>query len=124
MQWPAAGLSRVPYGVYTGAAVAQQEQQRIYRGATWNYLCLDAELMPWSAKAQGLLETQYAAVGAAARLGLGASIEALRQAGVLDGQALRALARYHRPTTLDPHGRVVAESVAGFELAPVGELIG
>ena len=53
-----------------------------------------------------------------------ASVEALRQAGVLDGGALRALARYHRPTVIDPHGRVGAESVAEFELAPVGELIG
>ena len=53
-----------------------------------------------------------------------ASIEALRQAGVLDGGALRALARYHRPVLLDPHGRVGAEAVAEFELAPVGELIG
>lgn len=53
-----------------------------------------------------------------------ASIEALRQVGVLDGQALRMVARYHRPTILDPHGRVGAESIAEFELAPVGELIG
>jgi L-asparaginase II len=53
-----------------------------------------------------------------------ASIEALRQAGVLDGQALRVLARYHRPASLDPHGRVAAEAIAEFELAPVGELIG
>ncbi len=53
-----------------------------------------------------------------------ASIEALRQAGVLDGQALRVLARYHRPSTHDPHGRVAAEAIADFELAPVGELIG
>jgi L-asparaginase II len=53
-----------------------------------------------------------------------ASVEALRQAGVLDAQALRMLARYHRPTILDPHGRVGAESIAAFELAPVGELIG
>ena len=53
-----------------------------------------------------------------------ASVEALRQAGVLDGQALRVLARYHRPTILDPHGRVGAEAIAEFELAPVGELIG
>jgi len=53
-----------------------------------------------------------------------ASVEALRQAGVLDGGALRDLARYHRPTELDPHGRVGAETVAEFELAPVGELIG
>lgn len=53
-----------------------------------------------------------------------ASVEALRQVGVLDGQALRMLVRYHRPTVLDPHGRVGAESIAEFELAPVGELIG
>ena len=53
-----------------------------------------------------------------------ASVEALRQAGALDGQALRVLARYHKPTILDPHGRVGAEAIAEFQLAPVGELIG
>ena len=52
------------------------------------------------------------------------SVEALRQAGVLDGGALREVARYHHPTVLDPHGRVGAETVPEFELAPVGELIG
>lgn len=52
-----------------------------------------------------------------------ASIEALRQAGVLDGQPLRMLARYHRPADLDPHGRTGAESIADFELAPVAELV-
>jgi len=51
-----------------------------------------------------------------------ASVEALRQAGVLEGQVLRQLARYHRPQILDPHGRVGAESIADFELAPIGEL--
>ena len=53
-----------------------------------------------------------------------ASVEALRQAGVLDPQALRMLTRYHRPASIDPHGRVSAEAVPEFELAPVGELIG
>jgi hypothetical protein len=51
-------------------------------------------------------------------------VESLRQAGVLEGQALRVLARYHRPPSLDPHGRVVGEAVPDFELAPVGERIG
>ena len=42
------------------------------RAALWDslkteWLCLDAELMPWSAKAQELLRRQYAAVGASAR---------------------------------------------------------
>jgi L-asparaginase II len=53
-----------------------------------------------------------------------ASVEALRQAGVLDGGALRDLVRYHRPVTLDPHGRAAAEAIPDFDLAPVGELIG
>jgi L-asparaginase II len=53
-----------------------------------------------------------------------ATVEALRQAGVLEGQALRVLARYHRPPDIDPHGRVAAEAVPSFELAPVGELTG
>lgn len=53
-----------------------------------------------------------------------ATVEALRQAGVLEGQALRVLARYHRPPSMDPHGRVAGEAVASFELAPVGELTG
>src|SRR5262249_20599155 len=35
---------------------------------TW--VCLDCELMPWSAKAQELLKSQYAAVGAAGRAAL------------------------------------------------------
>ncbi len=42
--WPGAGLTRVPFSAYTGQDLVQQEQQRIYRGATWNYLCLAAEL--------------------------------------------------------------------------------
>ena len=52
-----------------------------------------------------------------------ASVEALHQAGVVEGQALRMLSRYHRPLTLDPHGRVGAEAIASFVLAPVGELV-
>ncbi|MEO5703531.1 MAG: asparaginase [Candidatus Limnocylindrales bacterium] len=52
-----------------------------------------------------------------------ASIEALAQAGVLDGQPLRMLNRYHRPLTTDPHGRQSAEALASFELAPLGELL-
>ena len=53
-----------------------------------------------------------------------ATIEALRQAGLAEGAALRALGRYHRPPSLDAHGRVAAEAIPEFDLAPVGELIG
>ncbi|WP_378738533.1 polynucleotide kinase-phosphatase [Nocardia brasiliensis] len=45
-----------------------------------DWLLLDAELMPWSAKAIGLLRNQYAAVGAAARAALGATAEMLAAA--------------------------------------------
>jgi anthranilate 1,2-dioxygenase large subunit/terephthalate 1,2-dioxygenase oxygenase component alpha subunit len=42
--WPPEGLARVPYWVYQDAALYAEEQQKIFRGATWNFLCLDAEL--------------------------------------------------------------------------------
>ncbi len=41
------------------------------------WLCLDCELMPWSAKAQELLREQYAPTGAAARASLPYAIAAL-----------------------------------------------
>lgn len=50
----------------------------------WNefqtdWLCLDCELMPWSAKAQELLKQQYAAVGTSARAALDSEVAALEQ---------------------------------------------
>ena len=42
-----------------------------------DWVCLDTELMPWSEKAQELLEKQYAPVGRAGRDGLAAVTEAL-----------------------------------------------
>lgn len=61
--------------------------------------------------------------GASDRATSAAAVEALAQAGVLDGQPLRMLSRYHQPVSPDPHGRPVAGAVASFELAPVGELL-
>jgi protein phosphatase len=48
-----------------------------------DWILLDCELMPWSAKAQELLRQQYAAVGAAARTGLRATVTALEQTATL-----------------------------------------
>ena len=42
--WPAEGLTRVPYWVYQDEDIYKEEQAKIWRGATWNYLCLEAEL--------------------------------------------------------------------------------
>jgi len=45
-----------------------------------DWVCLDCELMPWSAKAQALLKQQYAAVGAASRATLAETEVILQQA--------------------------------------------
>ncbi|ESQ91533.1 metallophosphoesterase [Asticcacaulis sp. AC460] len=46
-----------------------------------DWLCLDAEILPWSAKAMALLEQQYAPVGAAATHVLPVAAELLARAG-------------------------------------------
>ena len=45
-----------------------------------NWVCLDCELMPWSAKAQELLRQQYAPTGSAARAALAETIAELQRA--------------------------------------------
>jgi protein phosphatase len=45
-----------------------------------DWVLLDCELMPWSARAQQLLKDQYAAVGAAATMSVGATVDALETA--------------------------------------------
>ena len=59
------------------------------------WVCLDCELMPWSAKAQELLRAQYAAVGAAGLASLPSAVMALEQAA-LDwrGRRRRRLSRW------------------------------
>jgi anthranilate 1,2-dioxygenase large subunit/terephthalate 1,2-dioxygenase oxygenase component alpha subunit len=42
--WPAEGATRVPYWVYQDEDVYREELERIWRGNTWSYLCLEAEL--------------------------------------------------------------------------------
>ena len=42
--WPAEGLTRIPYWVYQDEDVYAQEQARIFRGATWTFLGLEAEV--------------------------------------------------------------------------------
>lgn len=60
-----------------------------------DWLCLDCELMPWSAKAQGLIREQYARVGAAATAGVGAldqAIADLASRGIDPGEHLAPFA--------------------------------
>ena len=42
--WPIEGLARVPYRVYQDESLYRDEQAKIFRGRTWNFLCLDVEL--------------------------------------------------------------------------------
>ena len=56
-----------------------------------DWVCLDAEIMPWSVKAQALIEQQYAPVGAAARAGLARASHLLGTA-VARGVPIDALA--------------------------------
>jgi salicylate 5-hydroxylase large subunit len=43
-QWPAAGPSRIPNWVYTDPDIFAREQERIFQGPNWLYVCLDAEI--------------------------------------------------------------------------------
>ena len=60
-----------------------------------DWVCLDCELMPWSAKALELVRQQYASVGTAARIGLGQTVSALETAAGR-GIDVGALLQRHR----------------------------
>ena len=44
LQWPEAGITRVPYQVFSDPAIYAMEQRKIFRGPVWNYLCLETEV--------------------------------------------------------------------------------
>jgi salicylate 5-hydroxylase large subunit len=43
-RWPDAGVTRVPFWVYTDVALYEREQERIFRGPSWSYVALAAEI--------------------------------------------------------------------------------
>ncbi|MEM7591596.1 MAG: polynucleotide kinase-phosphatase [Cyanobacteria bacterium P01_A01_bin.83] len=55
------------------------EKSNFWQNLNTNWVCLDCELMPWSAKAQELLKQQYAPVGVAAKKGLSTAVDVLQQ---------------------------------------------
>jgi protein phosphatase len=59
-----------------------------------DWLLLDCELLPWSAKAGGRLRQQYAPTGAAGRAGLRAAVAALRQAQAPTDEIAQLLQRF------------------------------
>ncbi|MFZ5567897.1 MAG: aromatic ring-hydroxylating dioxygenase subunit alpha [Pseudomonadota bacterium] len=44
IHWKSGANTRIPYGLYVDELTRAQEEERIFRGAVWNYLCLDTEL--------------------------------------------------------------------------------
>lgn len=90
-----------------------------------DWVCLDCELMPWSAKAQALLEEQYAAVGASACAALAEVHDAMQQTADA-GRDVNALRDRFRQRAEMAHQFVRAyqqycwpvESVADLRLAP------
>jgi polynucleotide kinase-phosphatase len=95
------------------------------------WLVLDAELMPWSAKATELIRTQYAATGAAARASLPVAASVLAQAAErgLDVGGLRDQVdrrRVNAELFRDAYARYCwpVDGLAGLRLAPFQVLAG
>ena len=65
-----------------------------------SWVCLDCELMPWSAKAQELLRLQYASTGAAARSALPDAIAALETAAMANPNLLPMVEKYRQRLTM------------------------
>jgi protein phosphatase len=65
-------------------ALLARLNEALARAGLWaelgDWAALDCEILPWSVKAEELIRTQYAAVGAAARAGLGAAAAACEDA--------------------------------------------
>jgi protein phosphatase len=68
----------------------------IWNEFTTDWVCLDCELMPWSAKAQELLRLQYAPAGAAARAALPDAIAALETAATRNSDVSPLVERYRQ----------------------------
>jgi protein phosphatase len=93
-------------GEFLGRVRDAIERSELFEQLQSEWLLLDCELMPWSAKAQELLRHQYAAVGAAARLSLGETVAALEAAsGRIDGDIGALLERTR--AAADDAGRFV-----------------
>lgn len=44
LTWPKEGAARVPFQVFSDPAIYAAEQERIFRGPVWHYLCLETEI--------------------------------------------------------------------------------
>ncbi|MEX2670762.1 MAG: polynucleotide kinase-phosphatase [Phycisphaeraceae bacterium] len=80
-------------------AVLHRVGQAVDGAALWDelqteWLCLDCEVMPWSAKAQELLRSQYAAVGSAGQHAFAETVQMLAHAARRTTEVTPLLDRY------------------------------
>ncbi|MEM1324408.1 MAG: polynucleotide kinase-phosphatase [Bacteroidota bacterium] len=91
-----------------------------------DWVCLDTELMPWSAKAQALLKDQYAAVGTAANHALGEVVDVLQKTSERGIEGIDAMLATFQQKHSTVHKFIDAyreycwqvDSIADFKLAP------
>ncbi len=91
-----------------------------------DWVCLDAELMPWSAKAQSLLQDQYASVGSSAKNSLKAVEQILQKTkdrGIADVESILEKFSYKKIAVskfIDAYRNYCwdVESVEDYKLAP------
>jgi protein phosphatase len=76
-----------------GRIRAAADQAGLWEELNTDWMCLDCELMPWSAKAQELLRSQYAAVGAASSASLANAVASLQNAAARGAEVGSLLAR-------------------------------
>ncbi|MFI7665888.1 polynucleotide kinase-phosphatase [Nocardia sp. NPDC049526] len=110
---------------------AAAETACLFEELNTEWLLLDAELMPWSAKAVGLLRNQYAAVGAAARAALGTATDLLtavaaRGLDVTDLAERTAARKTDAAAFTTAYGRYCwpVDGLAGLRIAPFQILAG
>jgi protein phosphatase len=66
--------------LFLARLAAAVEKANLFEELNSDWVLLDAELLPWSAKAGDLIRNQYAAVGAAARAAVPAAVQVLQRA--------------------------------------------
>jgi protein phosphatase len=108
----------------------RQVKEAINKANYWetfktDWICLDCELMPWSVKAQQLLQQQYAPVGASARVALREAIVSLETAAERGIEVNSILDNYRqRAEAVDEYINAYqqycwqVQSIADLKLAP------
>ncbi|MBK8255922.1 MAG: polynucleotide kinase-phosphatase [Polyangiaceae bacterium] len=104
---------------------AAMESADLWRELNTDWVCIDAEILPWSAKAEELLRTQYAAVGASGASSTAHTLAALKKAAERDPSAAPLLSQTEERS--DAVGRFVqayrrycrtVHSLADYRVAP------